>query len=149
MPATWGSERGAVLLNLVSEHVIEQPKPRNTLLPLLVVLFLVSYGLLALLVVEQGRTIDSQRFLIRELFKDSSQLTAMKLKNHAVPKQHAAAPTQPQAQSGTKETPSAQEELQENSTRQRKGGKLRKALPEKPPQGNYDGGDERRTRYSI
>jgi hypothetical protein len=33
-----------------------------------------------MLVVEQGRTIESQRALIHDLFSDSSQLTAMKLK---------------------------------------------------------------------
>jgi hypothetical protein len=48
------------------------------MLPILVVLFLISYGLLTLLVVEQGRTIDSQRGLIREIFSDSAQLNAMK-----------------------------------------------------------------------
>ena len=33
------------------------------MLPVFVVLFLVSYGLMTLLVVEQGRTIDNQRSL--------------------------------------------------------------------------------------
>ena len=31
-----------------------------------------------MLVVEQGRTIDSQRFLIKELFRDSTELTGLK-----------------------------------------------------------------------
>ncbi len=48
------------------------------MLPLLVVLFVCSYAILTLLVVEQGRTIDSQRFLIREMVQDSSQLAALK-----------------------------------------------------------------------
>jgi len=48
------------------------------LLPLLVVLFLISYGILTLLVVEQGRTIDAQRGLLREMLKDSTQLAALK-----------------------------------------------------------------------
>ena len=47
-------------------------------LPLLTVLFLISYGLMTMLIVEQGRTIDSQRALIRELFRDSTELSAVK-----------------------------------------------------------------------
>jgi hypothetical protein len=49
-----------------------------TLLPLLVVLFVISYAILTLLVVEQGRTIESQRTLLRDLLKDSTQLAALK-----------------------------------------------------------------------
>ena len=47
-------------------------------LPLLTVLFLISYGLMTMLIVEQGRTIESQRALIRELFRDSQELSAVK-----------------------------------------------------------------------
>jgi hypothetical protein len=49
-------------------------------LPLLTVLFLISYGLMTLLIVEQGETIESQRALIRELFRDSAELSATKMK---------------------------------------------------------------------
>lgn len=57
------------------------PKPtRATLLPLLIVLFLASYGILTMLVVEQGRTIESQRGLLREMLKDSAQLATLKSK---------------------------------------------------------------------
>jgi hypothetical protein len=49
-------------------------------LPLLVVLFLISYGLMTMLIVEQGRTIESQRALIRELFRDSTELSAVRQK---------------------------------------------------------------------
>ncbi len=48
------------------------------MLPLLVILFIVSYGLLTMLVFEQGRTIESQRSLIREMLKDSTQLASLK-----------------------------------------------------------------------
>ncbi len=34
---------------------------------------------MSLLVVQQGRTINSQRFLIRQLFRDSLELNAMKV----------------------------------------------------------------------
>jgi biopolymer transport protein ExbB/TolQ len=48
------------------------------ILPLLVILFIVSYAILTMLVFEQGQTIESQRALIREMLKDSSQLAALK-----------------------------------------------------------------------
>jgi hypothetical protein len=55
-----------------------QPKARAVLLPLLVVLFVISYGILTLLVVEQGQTIEAQRSLLREMLKDSRQLATLK-----------------------------------------------------------------------
>lgn len=42
------------------------------------VLFLISYGLMTMLIVEQGQTIESQRSLIRDLFRDSQELSAVK-----------------------------------------------------------------------
>ncbi|MFZ3340706.1 MAG: hypothetical protein WA213_07485 [Terriglobales bacterium] len=50
------------------------------MLPILVVLFVVSYCLLTTLVFEQGQTIESQRTLIRAMLQDSSQLAALKSK---------------------------------------------------------------------
>jgi hypothetical protein len=122
-------------------------KPRNTLLPILTVLFLISYGLLTMLVVEQSRTIDNQRGLIRDLFQDSAQLTT--LKGKAVQKQNADAQAQAQgkARSQTK-TPPAQAaprtEMQNRST-----SKLRRPLPQKPPKDTSGEGDERRMLISI
>jgi len=55
------------------------PKKRGWL-PLLTVLFCISYGLMTMLIVEQGTTIESQRYLIRELLRDSTELSATKLK---------------------------------------------------------------------
>lgn len=57
---------------------IQKANRSSGMLPLLVVLFVFSYAILTLLVVEQGRTIESQRFLIREMVKDSSQLAELK-----------------------------------------------------------------------
>ena len=51
---------------------------KHSLLPLLVVLFLISYGLLTNLVLQQDKTIDSQRTLVHLLLKDSLQLSAMR-----------------------------------------------------------------------
>ena len=61
----------------------ESPAPRSkarpvAMLPLLVILFVVSYGILTMLVFEQGQTIESQRSLIREMLKDSTLLATLK-----------------------------------------------------------------------
>jgi hypothetical protein len=48
------------------------------MLPVLVVLFIFSYAILTLLVFEQGKTIESQRALIREMLSDSNQLAQLK-----------------------------------------------------------------------
>src|SRR5947199_10740886 len=63
------------------------------MLPVLVLLFLVSYGLMTMLIVEQGRTIDSQRTLVHQLLGDSFQLSA--LRGKALQKEHARAQGQP------------------------------------------------------
>jgi hypothetical protein len=44
------------------------------------VVFAVAYLLMSALIVEQGRVIDSQRTLIRQLFRDSVELTQVKVK---------------------------------------------------------------------
>ncbi len=44
------------------------------------VICLVAYLLMALLVVQQSQTIDSQRTLIQQLFHDSLELSALKAK---------------------------------------------------------------------
>ena len=57
---------------------------------------------MATLVVEQGRTIDSQHSLIKQLFKDSMELTSLKgaliqkqhVKGALIQKQHAQAQAQ-------------------------------------------------------
>ena len=70
-------------------------------LPLLTALFLISYGLMTMLIVEQGQTIESQRALIRDLFRDSTELSAVKMKAHS--QQQAA-----QSQSSVTKNPSSQ-----------------------------------------
>lgn len=97
------------------------PKKRGWL-PLLTVLFCLSYALMTMLIVEQGQTIDSQRALIRELFRDSTELSAVKaqaLRNSA--QAHAQAsgaasartpsnqiPSTPSTQAPTQQAPSSQ-----------------------------------------
>jgi hypothetical protein len=56
-------------------------KRKLTALPLLVVLFVISYVLLTKLVIEQDKTIDSQLSLIHTLFKDNVYLST--LRRHA------------------------------------------------------------------
>lgn len=46
-------------------------------------LLLVAYLLTSTVVIEQKRTIESQRVLIRDLFRDSMELSQMKMKESA------------------------------------------------------------------
>ena len=55
-------------------------RKRRSWLPVLTVLFLISYGLMTMLIVEQGATIESQRALLRELYRDSEELSALRSK---------------------------------------------------------------------
>lgn len=90
-----------------------KPKQHN-MLPVLVVLFLISYGLMTMLIVEQGRTIESQRALIHELYHDSAELAAVKgrtlQENAVVDTQHALTAQLPstQPQGPSTHTPSTQ-----------------------------------------
>jgi hypothetical protein len=78
-------------------------------LPLLTVLFLISYGLMTMLIVEQGRTIESQRALIRELFRDSTELSAVRLKAAQDTAQTSSAKTQARVtQNPSSQMPSSQ-----------------------------------------
>ena len=53
-------------------------KKKHSLLPLLTVLFIFSYGLMTVLIVEQGSAIQAQRNLIKVLMRDSTELWAAK-----------------------------------------------------------------------
>ena len=86
VPANSGPGPGCHLTNLnhstsiASSTLTDTPATpkKHGWLPLLTVLFLISYGLMTMLIVEQGQTIESQRALIRELFRDSRELSAVK-----------------------------------------------------------------------
>ena len=89
-----------------------EPKKHN-LLPVLIVLFLISYGLMTTLIIEQGRTIESQRTLIHELFHDSQELAAVKgltlQPSGVMESQNQIPSTQiPSTQAPTTQTPSTQ-----------------------------------------
>jgi len=99
MPATWLSR----MEEQVEASVVVAARPRRNRLTGQVILavLLVTFPLLAWLVMEQGRVIDAQRLLIQQLSADSQQLNAMKVReiqDHA--KQTApASKTDDQAQS--------------------------------------------------
>jgi hypothetical protein len=129
---SWSVEEAAIL-----------PKPKHTMLPVLIVLFLVSYGLLALLVVEQGRTIDVQRNLIHQLFGDSSQLTKMKGEAFQKKRAEEQAHASQQAQAAPQSAPHKEAEKQHRSD------KAVRPLPQRPPRAASDDTDERRILVSI
>jgi hypothetical protein len=91
---------------------------KNGWLPLLTVLFLISYALMTMLIVEQGRTIESQRALIRELFRDSTELSAIKHRpqdpqgNAALPYSQVPAGRLPSTQAPRAQAPSSQTDPQ-------------------------------------
>jgi hypothetical protein len=122
-----------------------QPSRKHSLLPVLVALFLLSYGLMTLLIVEQGTTIESQRTLIQQMLGDSKELTSMKSK--AAQRQQV--PTQAQLDapaSSPVQTPSTQ------ATPSEKPGTAHKAkrpMPALPPVPASDIADARRTLMSI
>jgi hypothetical protein len=71
---------GAIVTVVYSaeNEAYRRTKRPAAMLPLLIILFIVSYGILTMLVFEQGQTIESQRGLIREMLKDSTQLASLK-----------------------------------------------------------------------
>jgi hypothetical protein len=82
------------------------PKKKGSLLPLLTVVFLASYGLMTMLIVEQNTTIQAQSNLIHVLLGDSRELWAMKAK--AIGQKPAQAGTQSRTQGSSTQVPSTQ-----------------------------------------
>ena len=144
---SWTSESAITVPNAIAVP----KKKRTTLVPVLIVLFLVSYGLLSMLVVEQGRTIDNQRSLIYALFGDSNQL--MHMKGDLFQKQRAQAQAQALAkdhsQAQTPSNPGSQIQVtpRDDAKDGRSSSKLHKAIPH-PPKGT-ESGDVRRTVFTI
>lgn len=61
-----------------SANAVETAKKKRNLLPLLTGLFVFSYGLMTMLIVEQGATIQSQSNLIKVLLPESRELWGLK-----------------------------------------------------------------------
>jgi hypothetical protein len=138
------------LSTLIAENAIA--KPKQTMLPVLVILFLLSYGLMATLVIEQGRTIDSQRGLIHQLFEDSAKLTA--LRGSAAQQARTDSESKTQAQSSQARPQGWQAKPPDPAPQSKaKNGnspdKVRKSPPLKPPKAASDEADERRALVSI
>jgi hypothetical protein len=114
------------------------------MLPILVVLFLISYGLMSVLVVEQGRTIDSQRHLIRDLFNDSVQLSALKTKDLLRQRATAAPPTLGAPAKGPVAQVSPHVSAKNNNTT-----KSQRQVLQKPPKLAADTADTRRIPLTI
>lgn len=122
----------------VTLEVIASPKKKSrTTLAVLICLFLITYGLVLTVVVFQGITINSQRLLILDLFRDSSELNAMRMKD--IQKNRAAA------------------EKNKNKAEDKSQDKARAAKPKhrmhQPPPAQFPDGpdvtDARRTQVSI
>lgn len=158
----WGKDRSAVLTTLFNNTAIttavpiDAPAPRKRFnwLPLLTVLFCLSYGLMTMLIVEQGATIESQRTLIRELFRDSTELSAMKQKaqqaralagTRSVPSPKNQAPV---TQSPSSQAPSTQAPRQHAPSSQQQTQK-QKPQYQTPSRPAADLGDNRRTLITI
>ena len=113
-----------------------QTKTRGALLPLLVVLFVVSYGILTLLVVEQGQTIEAQRSLLKEMLKDSTQLATLKDKlaraNVTPTHDKPAAQTEQKAAVAGSAPSVAPKAPGKDAKRPSKSARIRKEAPEKP-----------------
>jgi competence protein ComGC len=150
-------------------------KRKLTALSLLVVLFVISYLLLTKLVIEQDKTIDSQRSLIHMLFKDNAYLgTLRKHAGESSRKSKTRGNSQPQAgiaasQSSASENPSSHVSSlaeipltqipviqvpsskvgpQANAKTNRKARKAEKTLPA-PPVELTDPSDMRRVSFAI
>jgi len=139
------------------------PKKKHSLLPVLTVLFVVSYGLMTMLIVEQGSVIQSQGNLIKILNGDSRELWSMKGKavgdkqmakeraqNSAqAPSTQAQVPARtPSTQTPSSQTPSTQGiQLQQHAPS--RAGKMSKQGVQAPPVPAADLVDHRRALLTI
>jgi hypothetical protein len=125
------------------------PKRKHSMLPVLVVLFLISYSMMTILIVEQGRTIEAQRSLIHSLFSDSTELNRMK--KGEVQKQRATAQAQAEAKTHSQvQTPSTQDKNSDKgNARDQHVGKIIKPPAPTPPKNGSALEDVRRIVVSI
>jgi hypothetical protein len=123
-------------LTVVYAPQSEAPRKASSisLLPLLVVLFIVSYGILTLLVVEQGRTIEAQRSLVREMLKDSTQLAVLKgkLASEAKRSQEKAAAEPEEREPGSGNSTATPKKHDADPKRPGKSARSHKVIPQKP-----------------
>jgi hypothetical protein len=148
---------------------IAAPKKKRSLMPLLTIVFLGSYGLMTLLIVEQNSAIQQQRNLIEVLIGDSTELWAMKGKiltdkamrdqaqNHGkapsqqtpssqTPSPHVPSIQTPSTQAPATKTPSTQAP---QNRAQNRAGKAAKPETQLPPMPASDLGDQRRVLITL
>jgi hypothetical protein len=150
-------------------------KRKLTALPLLVVLFVLSYFLLTKLVIEQDKMIDAQLSLIHTLFKDNAYLNTLhkhagelskkaKARGNSQPQAGIAASQNPASGSSSShasslaeipstqvpviQVPSSKVGPQANAKTNRKARKAEKTLPA-PPDELTDPSDMRRVSFAI
>jgi hypothetical protein len=143
---------------------IDAPPPRKKLgwLPLLTVLFCISYGLMTMLIVEQGATIESQRALIHELIRDSAELSAVKRKalqdrglsgaqSAASPKTQAPVTRNPSSQNPSSQAPAQQAPSSQGAPQRRAQNRAEKQKPQfkTPSRPASDLADNRRALVTI
>ena len=146
----------------VAVNTVVGRKRKRTLLPLLVILFVISYSLLTAMVIQQSKTINSQRTLIHLLFKDNVHLSALR-KGQPV-YGHASSMTDQNAEKAPSSkvpvievTPNKADQAassskpreQAGSKTDRKSRKAQKQSPARPPAELTDPSDMRRTSFSI
>lgn len=159
MPAAVWQRWGAILTTDSEHNSVGQlfsSTKKRSLLPLLTVLFLFSYGLMTLLIVFQNSTIQSQRNFILQLLDDSRQLWALKAKAvqdgiSADTHRHGKAPSS-QAQTPSTQAPSTQApstQVVPQRRTQHQAGKTAKPRIQLPPQPAADPGDQRRVLMTI
>jgi len=107
-------------VSIASTRVTDTPvaPKKHGWLPLLTVLFLISYGLMTMLIVEQGQTIESQRALIRELFRDSRELSAVKKAQQELTQSSSAKTQAPVTQPPVTQAPVTHNRLSQNPSSQ-------------------------------
>jgi hypothetical protein len=136
------------------------PTTKHSMLPVLVVLFLISYGLMTLLIVDQGDTIQNQRTLIQQLLSDSKELATMKAQAVRAEALSRQAQDKNQAQAQSAQTPSTQAPSTQAPgnravpsgkarTDTDKGGKAQRPVPARPPRNASEMVDARRNLLSI
>jgi len=146
----------------VAVRTVGATKRKRTLLPSLVILFLISYALLTTMVLQQTRTINSQRTLIHLLFKDNVHLSALRKGHpqygHAAPATEQEAAKTPKAKIPVIQVPPEKAGNAASSTKpreqadlkpDRKTRKAQKQAPSRPPADVTDPSDMRRVSLSI
>jgi hypothetical protein len=133
------------------------PKKKRTLLPVLTILFVLSYALMTLLIIEQGRAIQNQHNVIEVLMRDSTELWSARGKalhqKATVQAQTTPAPSADAStgKSAAEQTPSTQVESNKKQSNAQRSSHAAKAKPDiqLPPTPAADLLDRRRSLSTI